>query len=54
MLWKVTRVKHVAETVENAWGDRDTTDLLVFTFPFSVPSPLHDDRGHSMLKKAPR
>jgi hypothetical protein len=36
MLWKVTRVKHFAETVKHAGGDRDTADLLVFTFPFSV------------------
>jgi hypothetical protein len=37
MLWKVTRVNNVAETVENSWGNGDAADLLVFAFPFSVP-----------------
>jgi hypothetical protein len=37
MLWKVTRVKNVAENLENSWGNGDVADLLVFAFPFSVP-----------------
>jgi hypothetical protein len=37
MLWKVTREKNVAETVENSWGNGDAAGLLVFAFPFSVP-----------------
>jgi hypothetical protein len=36
MLWKVTRVKNAAETVENSWGNGDAAGLLFFTFPFSV------------------
>jgi len=37
MLWKVTRAKNVAETVENSWGNGAAAGLLVFAFPFSVP-----------------
>jgi hypothetical protein len=32
MLWKVTRVKNVVETVENSWGNGDAADLLFFCF----------------------
>jgi uncharacterized membrane protein len=37
MLWKVTRVKNVAEIVENSWGNGDAADPIVLAFPFSVP-----------------
>jgi hypothetical protein len=50
-------VNNVLQNRGDSWGNGDAADPIVFAFPFSVPlfflHIFYDDRGRSMLKKAP-